>query len=595
MIAKYFCKMFTDILQSISEFLEQHDSVSFTIPELTITRKEYAGDLTLVTFPYAKPLGCSPELLAERIGHFILNNNVHVKSFNVIKGFLNIELKDSFWVDVLLNVHSNKKIGYLPRLNKTIMLEYCGPNTNKPLHLGHLRNIVLGWSMIQLLDAYGYDVLRANIINDRGVHICKSMYAWIKEGCATTPEQMHKKGDHFVGDYYIKFENILKEQAALLVDQGIAIEDARRQAPVMQEIQQMLLLWEQNDPEIRKVWQTMNAWVLDGFKETYYNLGIAFDKEYFESDTYLLGKKYVEQGLAKGIFYKKDDGSIWVDLTDEGLDHKLLLRADGTSVYITQDIGTAMQRYEDYGMMEKLIYTVGNEQEYHFKVLRLILKKLGVKTWEGVYHLSYGMVSLPDGKMKSREGTVVDADDMIAEMKLAARTQAEAANKSSLLPTDQQDELYHKIGLGALKYFLLRVNATSGITFNPKESIDLHGNTGPFIQYAYTRTQSIAKRTDRVGSFSIPPRSIHSLEKELIYILGQFENAIRDCIKVIDPSQMAAYVYSLAKTYNRFYQELPILQADEAHKELRLILNECVGKTLARGLQLLGIEAPDRM
>lgn len=590
--------MHTTIIKHISQFFTEKYQTDITDKiQLSETKKEFVGDFTFIVFPFVALAKIKPEALAEEIGSYLLKKDNTIKSYNIIKGFLNLEMQDSFWLQAWNEIKAQKNYGTLPANGKKIMIEYCGPNTNKPLHLGHVRNIVIGHSMIKIYEANGYQVIKANIINDRGVHICKSMYAWMKNGNAETPASTGMKGDHFVGKYYVEFEKILQEESRPFIESGMEVEKARAEAPCMQAVQQMLVKWEQGDEEIRTVWKTMNSWVLAGFQETYKSIGISFDIEYFESDTYLLGKKYVEEGLAEKKFFQKENNSIWVDLSEYGLDHKLLLRGDGTSVYITQDIGTAVKRFEDYAPLQELIYVVGNEQEYHFKVLKYVLKVLGKDYWDKIYHLSYGMVELPEGKMKSREGTVVDADDLIADMQQTAQEMAQENGKAGLYPDAEQSELYRKLGLGALKYFLLKVTASKNFTFNPKESVELHGNTGVYLQYTCARIQSVLRNigeenTDADITIDLP---LEISERQLIVLLAQYQMHLESACREKDPSLICNYLYNVARHFNKFYTECNINLSTGQSRKLRVSLCHTSLHVLTHGLSLLGIEAPERM
>jgi arginyl-tRNA synthetase len=563
------------------------------------TRPEFSGDITLVTFPFLKISGKGPEQTALELGNYLKENCKEVADFNVIKGFLNIEISANYWLDFFKTISQNKKFGFAEKESgKTIMVEYSSPNTNKPLHLGHIRNNLLGYSVAEILKANGHKVIKANLINDRGIHICKSMLAWKKWGNGETPENTGIKGDHLVGKYYVEFDKHYKTEINELISKGISKEEAEKQAPIMQEVQEMLRKWEAGDEETLSLWKMMNEWVYEGFEKTYKALGIDFDKIYYESQTYLLGKNMVEEGLQKGVFYKKDDGSVWIDLTAEGLDHKLLLRSDGTSVYITQDIGTAIERFKEFPQLDGLIYTVGNEQDYHFKVLFLILDKLGYKQAKNCYHLSYGMVELPHGKMKSREGTVVDADDLIEEMIQTAAEKSKERGKTENMNEAELNELNKMIGLAALKYFILKVDPKKKMLFNPEESIDMNGNTGPFIQYTHARIRSLIRKAKELFnnyasvSTSLPGKEEISLLKQLYY----FPQVITESGEKYDPSHIANYIYDLAKQFNQYYADVAILKEEnESLKALRIQLSEAVGNIIKNGMQLLGINVPEKM
>jgi arginyl-tRNA synthetase len=558
------------------------------------TRKEFEGQVTIVTFPFTKVSRKSPEQTGAEIGEFLKNELTEVSAFNVIKGFLNISISSEYWIEQLYKVIAADDFAVIKPNGKKVMVEYSSPNTNKPLHLGHVRNNLLGYSVAQILAAAGYDVVKTNLVNDRGIHICKSMLAWQKWGNGETPESTGEKGDHLVGKYYVIFDKEYKKQIEDLKLAGQTEDEAKKNAPLIKEAQEMLLQWEAGDDAVIDLWQKMNGWVYEGFSETYQKLGVAFDKYYYESNTYLLGKDIVEEGLASGVFFKKDDGSVWIDLTADGLDQKLVLRADGTSVYITQDMGTAQLKYDDY-QMDESIYVVGNEQDYHFKVLFLILEKLG-KTWaKGLYHLSYGMVDLPSGKMKSREGTVVDADDLIAEMERTAKQVTEELGKINDFSEEEKEQLYHTIGMGALKYFLLKVDPKKRLLFDPNESVDFQGHTGPFIQYTHARIKSVLNRATITG-IATEPTEIAPEERDLIVTLTQFPDTIKQAAAAHNPGAIANYVYEVAKAYNKFYHEHSILQAeDELVQQFRLQLSSAAAKVIGKGMNLLGIEVPERM
>ncbi|HTI61374.1 arginine--tRNA ligase [Mucilaginibacter sp.] len=558
------------------------------------TRKEFEGQVTLVTFPFTKVSRKSPEQTGMEIGEFLKSEVSEISAFNVIKGFLNISLADSFWLNKFYTEILTDDFASFKPNGQKVMVEYSSPNTNKPLHLGHVRNNLLGYSVAKILEAAGYEVIKANLVNDRGIHICKSMLAWQKYGNGETPESSGLKGDHLVGKYYVLFDKEYKKQIDELKTTGQTEEDAKKNAPIIKEAQQMLQQWEAGDTEVISLWKTMNNWVYAGFGETYKRLGVEFDKFYYESNTYLLGKDIVDEGLAKGVLFKKEDGSVWIDLTADGLDQKLLLRSDGTSVYMTQDLGTAQLKYDDFGMDES-IYVVGNEQDYHFKVLFLILEKLG-KSWaKGLYHLSYGMVDLPSGKMKSREGTVVDADDLIDEMETTAKEQTEALGKVEGFGEAEKSELYHTIGIGALKYFLLKVDPKKRLLFDPNESVDFQGHTGPFIQYTHARIRSVLSRAGELSTAK-SANALFTEERELILILDQFPEIIGAAARGHNPAAIANYVYEVAKAFNKFYHERSILQAeDQLTKQFRLQLSAASAKVIKKGMGLLGIEVPERM
>ena len=570
------------------------------------TRKEFEGDFTLVTFAFTKETKKSPEQIGNDIGAYLIAHEPQIVAFNVVKGFLNITLSDTFWLNYFNSIKSNSTIG-LKNPNssgKTVMLEYSSPNTNKPLHLGHVRNNLVGFSVAQILKSAGHTVIKANIINDRGIHICKSMLAWQKWGNGETPESSGLKGDHLVGKYYVIFDKEYKKEIEELILNGKTKEEAEKKAPLIIEAQHMLLKWEANDKKVVDLWKTMNSWVYDGFDVTYKLLGVNFDKMYYESNTYLLGKEIIQEGLNKNIFYKKENGSVAIDLTAEGLDEKIVLRSDGTSVYITQDIGTAIERFKEFPELSQLIYTVGNEQDYHFKVLFKILEKLGYQWAKECYHLSYGMVELPEGKMKSREGTVVDADDLINEMYNTAQQTTEELGKVANFTEDELKELYRTISMGALKYFILKVDPKKKMLFDPKESIDFNGHTGPFIQYTYARIKSVLRKADLIDDHPERSRrdddlqtvSFNPIEKEIIKLIYDFEGTVEEAAKLYNPSIVANYAYELTKLYNRFYHEFNILkEEDETIKRFRLQLSFTCSQTLYNAMNLLGINVPERM
>ena len=578
--------------------------------QLQKTRSDFEGNLTLVTFPLLKTSHKKPEDTAQEIGEYLKKNCKAIADFNVVKGFLNLVIAQAAWVGLLNDINANEKFGEksVTENSPLVMIEYSSPNTNKPLHLGHVRNNLLGWSLAQIMEANGNKVVKTNIVNDRGIHICKSMLAWLKWGNGITPEQAGKKGDHLIGDFYVLFDKHFKEECKQLQEQyekeGMTPDDAKakaeQEAPLIQEAHEMLVKWEHNDPEVRALWEKMNSWVYAGFDETYKALGVGFDKIYYESNTYLVGKKKVEEGLAKGLFIRKEDNSVWADLTDEGLDQKLLLRKDGTSVYMTQDIGTAEMRFNDYPI-DKMIYVVGNEQNYHFQVLSILLDRLGFKWGKDLVHFSYGMVELPNGKMKSREGTVVDADDLVASMIENAKTLSEdKVNKLEGITEDEKNEIARIVGMGALKYFILKVDARKNMLFNPEESIDFNGNTGPFIQYTYARIRSILRKAE-AQSIALPASladdaPLNEKEIALIQKLNDFGAAVAQAGIDYSPSGIANYCYELTKEFNQFYHDYSILNADtEAEKTTRLVLAKNVAKVIKNGMALLGIEVPERM
>ena len=578
--------------------------------QLQKTRSDFEGNLTLVTFPLLKTSHKKPEDTAQEIGEYLKKNCKAIADFNVVKGFLNLVIAQAAWVGLLNDINANEKFGEksVTENSPLVMIEYSSPNTNKPLHLGHVRNNLLGWSLAQIMEANGNKVVKTNIVNDRGIHICKSMLAWLKWGNGITPEKAGKKGDHLIGDFYVLFDKHFKEECKQLQEQyekeGMTPDDAKakaeQEAPLIQEAHEMLVKWEHNDPEVRALWEKMNSWVYAGFDETYKAMGVGFDKIYYESNTYLVGKKKVEEGLAKGLFIRKDDNSVWADLTDEGLDQKLLLRKDGTSVYMTQDIGTAEMRFNDFPI-DKMIYVVGNEQNYHFQVLSILLDRLGFKWGKDLVHFSYGMVELPNGKMKSREGTVVDADDLVASMIENAKTLSEdKVNKLEGITEDEKNEIARIVGMGALKYFILKVDARKNMLFNPEESIDFNGNTGPFIQYTYARIRSILRKAE-AQSIALPASladdaPLNEKEIALIQKLNDFGAAVAQAGIDYSPSGIANYCYELTKEFNQFYHDYSILNADtEAEKITRLVLAKNVAKVMKNGRALLGIEVPERM
>ena len=575
-----------------STFNETFSEKDFQINQ---TKPEFEGEYTIVLFSLVKSLKKSPDEIGNELGNALLKDFPHLFSaFNIIKGFLNLNITNSFWIALLQKNHNDICYGKHAMNGKKVMVEYSSPNTNKPLHLGHLRNNFLGWSVAEILKANGYDVLKSCIVNDRGIHICKSMIAWQLFANGATPLTTQKKGDHFVGDYYVLFNDEYKKQVASLKADGMTEGDAEKNAPIMLQTQQMLHDWEAGKPEVIELWKKMNAWVYEGFDVTYKTIGSNFDKTYYESDTYLLGKDIIQEGLDKKVFYRKEDGSVWIDLTADGLDEKLVLRKDGTSVYMTQDIGLAKQKYDQY-KIDQSIYVIGDEQNYHMKVLKLIAQKLGLPYADDIYHLSYGMVELPTGKMKSREGTVVDADDIVAEMIATAQHHTEALGKVKDFTTEELTALYKTIGLGAMKFYLLRVDPKKKMIFNPEESIDFHGFTGPFIQYTYARIKSILRKEPLLKN-DATPNNLLPLEKEVLFILEQFPTIIADAAKELNPSVLANYLFLLAKTFNSFYTEHSIANAENMEKKsLRLQLAVMTANALSNGMQLLGINMPERM
>jgi arginyl-tRNA synthetase len=568
------------------------------IVQLQETREEFEGDYTLVVFPFLKISKKNPEVTANEIGNFLVRECEIIEKFNVIKGFLNLKVKPEFWLKFIDTVSSETSFGFkAPKSSgRKIMIEYSSPNTNKPLHLGHVRNNLLGYSLSNILQANGHDVMKVNLVNDRGIHICKSMLAWQKWGNGITPEKADKKGDHLVGDFYVKFDTEYKKQIKELIASGVSEEEAEKKAPLIIEAQEMLQKWEAHDESITSLWKMMNGWVYKGFDETYKKLGVDFDRIYYESETYLLGKAIVQKGLEKGILYQRPDKSVWIDLTKDGLDEKLLLRSDGTSVYMTQDLGTAAQRFDEYNIHE-LIYVVGNEQNYHFQVLSLVMDKLGYSWAKNLKHMSYGMVELPSGKMKSREGTVVDADDLVDEMVNTARDMSKELGKLDEYTPEQTEEIVRMIGLAALKYFILKVDPRKNMMFDPKESIDFNGNTGPFVQYSYARIKSIFRKAADMnisleGNLSLPSEK----EKNLIRMIYRFPSVIADAGNNLSPAIIANYVYDLSKEYNQFYHDCPILKEENVEvRTLRLRLSELTGKIIHKSMNLLGIDVPERM
>ena len=562
------------------------------------TKKEFEGNETIVVFPFLKASRKAPDVTAQEIGEHMLAHCDAVEKFNVIKGFLNITIKPSFWTGVLKHIAETPDYGFKPVTDDTqlVMIEYSSPNTNKPLHLGHVRNNLLGYSLSCIMEANGYKVVKTNIVNDRGIHICKSMLAWLKWGNGATPESTGKKGDHLIGDFYVAFDKHYKAQIKELVDKGVSPEEAEKQAPLIQEAHDMLRRWEAGDPEVRALWEKMNNWVYAGFDETYRRMGVSFDKIYYESDTYLVGRDTVLEGLEKGLFYRKEDNSVWADLTPDGLDHKLLLRSDGTSVYMTQDIGTAQLRYKDYPI-DRMIYVVGNEQNYHFQVLSLLLDKLGFKWGKDLVHFSYGMVELPNGKMKSREGTVVDGDELMDEMIATATEMAGEPGRLQGVSEEEREDVLRMIGLGALKYCILKVDPRKTMLFDPSESIDFNGNTGPFIQYTHARIKSVLRKSgEDYNAVDISTVAPNEKETSLIQKLADFTDAVADAGRNYSPALIANYVYDLAKEYNQFYHDYSILkEQDEKVRAFRLLLSATVADVICRGMSLLGIEVPERM
>ena len=582
----------------IQKAVEELFNISIEKVEFQATRKEFEGDITMVVFPLVKALKCNPVEIGNQIGNYLVANVNEVSKFNVVGGFLNIVISDAFYVEFFNSIKNNETFGFVaPKEGeKAVMVEYSSPNTNKPLHLGHIRNNLLGYSVAEILKASGKKVYKTQIINDRGIHICKSMLAWQKFGNGQTPESTGLKGDKLVGNFYVEFDKQYKKEISELIAQGKTEDEAKKLAPSILEAQQMLLDWENGKPEVIELWKTMNQWVYDGFAQTYKNLGVDFDSYYYESNTYLLGKEVVQFGLEKGIFEKDPDGSVWIDLTADGLDRKIVLRSDGTAVYMTQDIGTAIQRVKDFPDVGGMVYTVGNEQDYHFKVLFLILKKLGFDWADSLYHLSYGMVELPSGKMKSREGTVVDADDLMAEMTTTAQTISEELGKLDGYSEEEKAVLFKTIGLGALKYYMLKVDPKKQMMFNPEESVDFAGNTGPFIQYTYARIQSILRKADFDTSISISELELHEKEKELIKQVQLFPEVIQNAAENHSPALIANYTYDLVKEFNSFYQQVSILGEENHDKKVfRVQLSKSVGNTIKNAFQLLGIEVPERM
>ena len=582
-----------NIQSKITEIIAKLYGIEGVTLEVQKNKTEFEGDFTIVIFPLVKQAKKSPDVIGNELGEEVKNQIDFVENFNVVKGFLNLKIKDQLFAEQLSEISND--FDKITLKNQTVMVEYSSPNTNKPLHLGHIRNNLLGFSVAEILKADGYNVIKSQIINDRGIHICKSMLAWEKFGNGATPESTGLKGDKLVGNYYVEFDKLYKSEIKAQVADGIDEETAKKQAPSIIEAQEMLLKWEQNDADVRKLWEMMNSWVYAGFNQTYARLGVNFDQVQYESNTYILGKDLIQQGLDNGVLYKKEDGSVWCDLTDEGLDQKLLLRSDGTSVYMTQDLGTAVERFKDNNI-QRLIYTVGNEQDYHFQVLFKILKKLGYNWAEHLYHLSYGMVELPEGKMKSREGTVVDADDLVQEMYLTAKEKSQELGKLESLSDEEKERSYEAVGLGALKYFILKVDPKKKMLFNPAESIDFNGNTGPFIQYTYARIQSLLDKANYSAKGLSDAYLPNVGEKDLIMLLSEFKDVVAKASESLSPALVANYVYELVKAYNSFYQNNPILnQDDENAKQFRLQISELAGKTIKKGLSLLGINVVNRM
>ncbi|NNM24323.1 MAG: arginine--tRNA ligase [Flavobacteriaceae bacterium] len=588
-----------DIEQILSDKIEEAVASLYSVRlqnvEFQTTRKEFEGDITVVVFPMLKVIKGNPVKIGESIGDYLVDHVELVTRFNVVKGFLNLVLNDRYFLDFFNEVSNFTNFGITSSGKDAMMVEYASPNTNKPIHLGHMRNIFLGYSVANILKAAGSKVYKTQIINDRGIHICKSMWAWKEYGNGITPEVAGLKGDKLVGDFYVKFNSIHKEEVNQLISSGMSKEEAEQTAPSLLAAQELLRKWEAGDPETLALWNKMNRWVYDGWDVTFDSLGVDFDKNYYESSTYLLGKDNVLEGLKKGVFYKKKDGSVWCDLTEDGLDEKLVLRTDGTAVYITQDIGTAIQRVEDHPDVSGLVYTVGNEQDYHFKVLFLILKKLGYKWAKNLYHLSYGMVDLPSGKMKGREGTVVDADDLIEEMIDTAKTISEDLGKIDDLSDEERNELYRIIGLGALKYYILKVDPKKRILFNPEESVDFQGNTGPFIQYTYARIQSILRKSGATGEIPVTRFKLDEREREVLKVLMQFPDVVQQAAMNYSPALIANYTYDLVKEFNSFYQNVIILSDNLNERNFRVQLSTAVAKVIKTAFSLLGIQVPDRM
>ena len=589
----------TQLAKNVNEFLASTFSLPAQNLDFQVTRSEFEGDRTLVLFPLLKVTRSAPQALGDRLGAYLVKECSWVRSFNLVKGFLNLSISDSFYLDFLNQIRNDASYGHHSptESSETVMVEYSSPNTNKPLHLGHIRNNLLGYSVAKIIEAAGKKVIKTQIINDRGIHICKSMLAWQLFGNGETPTSAQLKGDQLVGKYYVLFDQKYKAEIRELITQGKTKKEAAQEAPLFVAAQELLRRWEANDSEVRNLWETMNGWVYEGFEKTYRDLGVSFDSYYYESDTYLLGKSIIEEGISKGIFYAKNDGSIWVDLTAEGLDEKLLLRSDGTAVYMTQDLGTASQRVKDHPEIQGMVYTVGNEQDYHFKVLFLILKKLGYYWAESLYHLSYGMVDLPSGKMKSREGTVVDADDLMVQMEATAKEISEQHGKLDALSEQEKKQLYRDIGLGALKYFILKVDPKKRILFDPEASVDFNGNTGPFIQYTYARIQSILRKAPKGLKMSLESSvTLDPKEKAVLKQLLSYPEVLQQAAAQHSPALIANFVYELVKRFNSFYQNISILgETNQSLLGMRVLLSQKVGETIAAACSLLGINAPNRM
>ena len=587
----------SSLLKHIQTAFDVLFSSSIGLVEFQSTRKDFKGDITVVTFPMLRQVKMSPIVLGEQLGQYLVENSEEVVGFNVVKGFLNLVLSDAYYIEIFRTLNSDSNYGFSPPGKKgAVMVEYSSPNTNKPLHLGHIRNNLMGYSLAQILKAAGHKVYKTQIINDRGIHICKSMLAWQRYGEGRTPENSDLKGDKFVGNFYVKFDQVYKTEIAELEMQGFTKEEAKTKAPILLQAQEMLLKWEAGDADTVALWEQMNQWVYTGFEITYKNLGVDFDSYYYESQTYLLGKSFIDEGLKSEVFYRKSDGSVWCDLSQDGLDEKIVLRADGTAVYMTQDIGTAIQRLKDFPDVSAMVYTVGNEQDYHFKVLFLILKKLGFEWADNLFHLSYGMVDLPSGKMKSREGTVVDADDLISEMTLTAKTISQELGKLEGYSNDEKNQTYATIGLGALKYFILKVDPKKRILFDPEASVDFQGNTGPFIQYTYARIQAILRKSDVDLELPLAVVSLNEKEKNVLKQLEVFPAIIQQAAANYSPAIVANYSYDLVKEFNSFYQNISIFGAETvAEKQFRVQLCSVVGYTIKKAFGLLGIKVPERM